>query len=99
MKELDSRALGALGEDIAAAHLVRRGYRIVDRNVRADGVEMDIIASKRGTIVFVEVKTRRGRVYLSVSAEGKSILFNTGTTSRPLSMAVKQFATLCASTP
>ena len=54
-------ALGAAGEERAAAHLRRRGYRIVARNVRAGGVEIDVIARRGGTIVFVEVKTRRGR--------------------------------------
>ena len=55
------RSLGAEGEDRAAAYLVRRGYRIVDRNVRAGGVEIDLIALRAGTIAFVEVKTRRSR--------------------------------------
>lgn len=51
--------LGADGESHAASHLRRRGYRIVARNVRAGGVELDVVA-RRGTLaVFVEVKTRR----------------------------------------
>ena len=53
--------LGAAGENLAAAHLRRRGYRIVARNVRADGVEIDLIARRGPIVVFVEVKTRRGR--------------------------------------
>lgn len=53
--------LGAEGERRAAAHLVRRGYRIVARNVRAGGVEMDLIARRGPLVVFVEVKTRRTR--------------------------------------
>jgi len=56
----DRRALGAAGEDAAAAHLERRGYRILGRNVRADGVELDLVAERRGVLVFVEVKARRG---------------------------------------
>jgi putative endonuclease len=54
-------ALGAEGESRAAAHLRRRGYRIVARNVRAGGVEIDLIARRGSTTVFVEVKTRSGR--------------------------------------
>ena len=50
--------LGRTGERLAARHLRRRGYRIVARNFRAAGCEIDLIAIDRGTIVFVEVKTR-----------------------------------------
>ena len=52
------RALGAEGEARAAAYLARRGYRIVARNVRAAGVEIDLVVRRAGTIAFVEVKTR-----------------------------------------
>ena len=54
-------ALGTEGEARAAAFLERRGYRIVARNVRAGGVEMDIVARRGPLIVFAEVKTRRTR--------------------------------------
>jgi putative endonuclease len=55
------RALGAAGEACAAAHLAARGYRILDRNVRAGGVEIDLVAARGVVVVFVEVKTRRSR--------------------------------------
>ena len=51
--------LGAEGERRAADHLAARGYRIVGRNVRAGGVEMDLIVRRGRLVVFVEVKTRR----------------------------------------
>jgi len=51
--------LGAEGEARAAAYLRRRGYRIVGRNVRAGGVEIDLIARRGALVAFVEVKTRR----------------------------------------
>ena len=54
-------ALGAEGEARAAAFLEGRGYRIVARNVRAGGVEMDVVARRGSLILFVEVKTRRTR--------------------------------------
>lgn len=52
------KSLGRRGEDMACAALKRRGYRIVDRNVRLSTGELDIIARHRGVIVFIEVKTR-----------------------------------------
>jgi putative endonuclease len=54
------RALGAAGERCAAEYLARRGYRVVARNARVEGVELDLIALRAGVCVFVEVKTRRG---------------------------------------
>ena len=38
--------------------LRRRGYRIEDRNFRCRGGEIDVVASRRGELVFCEVKTR-----------------------------------------
>ena len=66
-----NRALGKRGEDIAARFLSRKGYRIATRNVRTFVGEIDIIAIKGSSIIFVEVKTRRslmfGPPYLSVT--------------------------------
>jgi putative endonuclease len=50
--------LGRRGEEIAARHLRRCGYRILERNFRAAGAEIDLVAADHGTFVFVEVKTR-----------------------------------------
>jgi len=54
------KALGKLGESLAARELERRGYRIVERNWRCPAGEMDLVAEQRGVLVFVEVRTRRG---------------------------------------
>lgn len=53
--------LGRLGERLAAEHLERRGCSIVARNHRTRHGEIDLIALDGDTMVFVEVKTRRGR--------------------------------------
>ncbi len=45
---------------MAAAHLEAKGYRIRERNFRTREGEIDIIAEHTGTLVFVEVRTRRG---------------------------------------
>jgi putative endonuclease len=52
------KALGAKGEDLAVRRLRRAGYRIVTRNFRAAGAEIDVVALDGDTLVFVEVKTR-----------------------------------------
>jgi putative endonuclease len=50
--------LGKDGEDIAACFLEKKGFRIIEKNYRTVFGEIDIIAQDRGSIVFVEVKTR-----------------------------------------
>jgi putative endonuclease len=52
------RTRGALGERIAAEHLARHGYEIVDRNYRVARGEIDIVACDSAALVFCEVKTR-----------------------------------------
>jgi putative endonuclease len=54
---------GQQGERIAAEHLQRQGYKIVETNVRVTGGEIDLIADDQGTLVFVEVRARRGGAY------------------------------------
>ncbi len=57
------KKLGQLGETLAADHLERRGYVIRQRNYRCPAGEMDIVAEDGDCLVFVEVRTRRGREY------------------------------------
>jgi putative endonuclease len=57
------RQLGAAGEDLAAAALKKEGYKILARNYQTPLGEIDLIARHRGTLVFVEVKTRRSARY------------------------------------
>ena len=51
---------GKLGEDIAEKFLKGEGYQIISRNFKTRYSEIDLIAKKDNSLVFVEVKTRVG---------------------------------------
>lgn len=51
---------GARAERLAAAHLERNGWTILERNWRFGRREIDLIARRGCTIAFVEVKARAG---------------------------------------
>ena len=55
--------LGRRGEDLAARHLIARGYALVERNGRCREGEIDLVMRHAGTTVLVEVKTRAGLGY------------------------------------
>ena len=59
-KDSGRRALGELGERLAAEHLEAKGYRVRERNFRTAAGEIDIVAEGDGVLAFVEVKCRRG---------------------------------------
>ncbi|MBV9449598.1 MAG: YraN family protein [Streptosporangiaceae bacterium] len=52
--------LGKTGEQAAADYLESAGFRILDRNWRCAGGEIDIVATERQVFVVCEVKTRSG---------------------------------------
>lgn len=52
------RADGMAAEERAVAELVRRGYRVVERNFRRRLGELDVVAFDGDTLVFVEVRSR-----------------------------------------
>ncbi|MDQ4039469.1 MAG: YraN family protein [Actinomycetota bacterium] len=56
-------ALGAHGEDLAAAHLIEAGLKVLDRNWRCPIGELDIVAREGNILVFCEVKTRRSTAF------------------------------------
>jgi len=59
---MDSRHhLGHVGERLAAEHLERLGFDVLDRNYRTRYGELDLVAFDGDTLVFCEVKTRRAR--------------------------------------
>lgn len=55
--------LGKWGEDLAAAYLQDKGYVIVERDWKSGHHDLDIVAREGSTLVIVEVKTRRNRLY------------------------------------
>jgi putative endonuclease len=50
--------LGLDGETLVCAALEKLGYTIIQRRYRTRFGEIDVIADDRGTVVFVEVKTK-----------------------------------------
>ncbi len=52
------RTVGLLGERLAAEHLSRCGYEIVERNFRTRAGELDLVVAGGRWLVFCEVKTR-----------------------------------------
>lgn len=61
---MDAKELGRRGEAAAAEYLMRHGCKILTRNYRVAAGEIDLIAEEQdGTLLFVEVKTRRTSRY------------------------------------
>jgi putative endonuclease len=54
----DAFRFGLSAESRAAAYLVAKGYRILARRFRTPLGEIDVVARRRGVLVFVEVKAR-----------------------------------------
>ena len=50
--------LGLSAESRAAMFLIAKGYRILARRFKTPFGEIDIVARRRGALVFVEVKAR-----------------------------------------
>ena len=55
--------VGVAGEERAAAWYVEHGYRILARNWRMVGGELDLVCAKGGVLVICEVKSRRSCVF------------------------------------
>lgn len=55
--------LGKEGEEQAVIFLKSLGYKILDRNFRIRGGEIDIIAKEKSAVVFVEVKARGNMIF------------------------------------
>jgi len=59
---------GNQAEDLAVAHLQGGGLRILTRNYRVRGGEIDCIALDGDTLVFVEVRLRRNQRFGGAAA-------------------------------
>lgn len=59
----DLQEWGARGEALAWNFLMKHGYSILEKNYRTRFGEVDVIAEKRGTLVFLEIKTRRNESF------------------------------------
>jgi putative endonuclease len=60
---MDNKITGNYGEDIACEYLKTQGYKILERNYRIRGGEIDIVAKEGEYLVFVEVKARLSHAY------------------------------------
>ncbi len=54
-------ALGRFGEDLAFKKIKRLGYKKIIRNYRCSVGEVDLVANDGDTLVFIEIKTRKGK--------------------------------------
>lgn len=57
----DTRAVGTAAERRAELHYRLRAYRVLARNARAGGNEIDLIVRRGNRLIFCEVKAKRGR--------------------------------------
>ncbi|HEX5033746.1 MAG TPA: YraN family protein, partial [bacterium] len=58
-----NQAQGRLGEAFAKKYLLRQGYKIVAERFRTRFGEIDLVASRSDTLLFVEVKARHSRLF------------------------------------
>ncbi len=55
---MNRKELGSLGENLAQSFLKKKGYHILETNVRCPEGEIDIVAERKKTLSFVEVRTK-----------------------------------------
>ena len=54
---------GYLGQHFAEKFLTQKGYRIISKNFRCRFGELDLIATYKNTLIFIEVKTRTSQEF------------------------------------
>lgn len=79
----NNQNIGKLGENHAAKYLKKNGYKIIEKNYKCKLGEIDIIAIKHNTLVFIEVKTRRNKKFgypiESITKLKQKHIYNTAT--------------------
>lgn len=58
-----TRDVGLAGEEKAARFLENQGYKVIERNFRSKFGEIDLVALKDDTLIFLEVKARASRMF------------------------------------
>ena len=78
---MSARDLGVHGEKLACDYLKRKNYQVIETNFRVRSGEIDIIASRKNILCFVEVKTRvnvaQGQPYESLTPHKIRTLIHT----------------------
>jgi putative endonuclease len=81
---MNRKKIGATGEKLASNFLKNKGYRILENNFRCRHGEIDIIAQKRGCLIFIEVRTKSSSAFgnpeESITAAKKEKLISTALT-------------------
>ena len=87
-----SKAIGDLAESLAARFLEQHGLKVLTRNFRCRGGEIDLICRNGKALVFVEVRRRRSA---SFGGAGASI---TRSKQRRIILAAQHYLTANAKT-
>ena len=60
---LTNKEIGAWGEKVAVNYLKTHNVKIIDRNIKTNYGEIDILGKKDGVLIFFEVKTRLTEIF------------------------------------
>lgn len=60
---MNKRQVGTTKEALAEKLLILNGYEVIEKNYRCRKGEVDIVASRDGYLIFVEVKYRKTKKY------------------------------------
>jgi len=74
MRRQAAERRGRTGETIAAWWLRFHGWRILDTRVRTPLGEIDLIARRRRTVAFIEVKTRATTAELDLAIDQRRLM-------------------------